>query len=60
MQKKRRIKTPPKPRPKAKKKDTKKKKRHSGEDTHQRKKFRRGGRIEGYTMGEALGKKDWA
>lgn len=40
------------------KKATKKPRRKArGEDTAQRKKYDRGGRIEAYTMGEALGKK---
>jgi len=41
---------------KAKKQDKKtkrKKHRKVDEDTRQRRKFKRGGRIEGYTMGEA-------
>jgi len=35
------------------------KKRRSSEDTAQRKKYARGGRVEAYTMGEAMGSKDW-
>lgn len=46
---------------KSSEKDKKKRKRRGGgdEDTRQRRKFARGGRIEAYTMGEALGKKRW-
>lgn len=29
------------------------------EDTKQRRKYRKGGRIEAYTFGEALGSKNW-
>ena len=35
------------------------KKHRSSEDSAQRKKYERGGRIEAYTMGEASGSKDW-
>ncbi len=44
-----------------KKKRTKKRatKRKTTTDTGARKKYARGGRIEAYTMGEALGKKKW-
>lgn len=30
-----------------------------GHDTKSRRKWRRGGRVEAYTMGEALGPKGW-
>ncbi len=36
----------------------KKRKRGVSEDTRQRRKHARGGRIEAYTLGEALGKED--
>jgi len=36
---------------------SKKRKRKVGEDTKQRRKYKRGGRIEAYTMGEASGGK---
>jgi len=35
------------------------KKRMVDEDTKQSRKYKRGGRIEAYTMGEALGSKKW-
>jgi len=35
------------------------KKRGKDEDTRQRKKYKKGGRIEAYTFGEALGSKGW-
>lgn len=44
---------------KRKKPTTKKRKRRVSEDTRQRRKHTRGGRIEAYTLGEALGKKNW-
>lgn len=44
--------------PKKKVKAKAKRKRVS-EDTKQRRKYARGGRIEAYTYGEALGSKDW-
>jgi len=42
---------------KATAKPTKRKKRKVGEDTRQRRKYKRGGRIEAYTLGEASGGK---
>jgi len=46
-----------------KKKTTKKKitkrKGGIGEDKRQRSKYKKGGRIEAYTFGEALGSKNW-
>lgn len=45
------------------KRATKRKKQNTsaagGHDVKSRKKFDRGGRVEAYTFGEALGKKDW-
>lgn len=35
------------------------KRRGGSEDDRQRRKYDRGGRIEAYTMGEALGSKNW-
>jgi len=43
---------------KTKKKAPKRKGRRD-EDTRQRRKFKRGARVEAYTFGEALGKKRW-
>lgn len=44
---------------KQKKSNAKRGKRRGDEDTRQRRKFSCGGRIEAYTIGEALGKKKW-
>lgn len=41
----------------SKKKRTKKKHTRRNEDTQQRRKYEKGGRIEAYTFGEATGKK---
>ena len=40
-------------------KPVKRKKKGGNEDDKQRRKFKKGGRIEAYTMGEALDNKDW-
>ena len=42
---------------KRKVKNTKKKKRRTDEDTRQRRKYKRGGRVEAYTFGEVTSKK---
>ena len=42
-----------------KKKPVKRKRKRSDEDTRQRRKFKKGKRIEAYTFGEALGSKNW-
>ena len=43
----------------AKKRATKKRMRSASEDTKQRQKFAKGGRIEAYTFGEAQRSKEW-
>lgn len=44
---------------KVKPKTKRRRSRSGSEDDRQRRKYAKGGRIEAYTFGEALGKKQW-